>query len=69
MTGLTWRELANYILNDMPDRFLDTPVQVFDCLNNVTYSEGVEIFHDMTEDDFTIDMDQPQLFIGYEPED
>lgn len=65
MTGLTWRELLTYIKNDMPERFLDTPIQVFDCLTGQTHCD-ITIYHDCTEDDFLVDIDQPQLFINYE---
>lgn len=65
MTGLTWRQLAQYILEIMPDRFLDTPVEVYDCDTGITHVE-VKPYADCDDEDFVIDIDQPQLFINYE---
>ena len=57
---MTWRELGE-IIADMDVRFLDTNVQLYDVEDGITYYEGIELLMDCTEDDFTIDVNQPQI--------
>ena len=59
---MTWRDLLECI-NDMPERFLDTEVQLFDADVGRTYFEAVFTCDD-TQDDFTIDIDQPQIWFN-----
>lgn len=61
---MTWRDLLEHI-RDMPERFLDTGVQLFDANNGRTYFESMFSYDD-TQDDFTIDIDQPQIWFNTE---
>ena len=59
---MTWRELKEYI--DMIEpRFLDTEVQVYDCEEQVTYTD-TSFSEDMDDDDFVTDLHQPQIWFN-----
>ena len=59
---MTWRELKEVITN-MDDRFLDTQVELYDHSTGETIFP-VEVYNDCTEDDYTIDANQPQIFFN-----
>ncbi len=59
---MTWRELAEFI-SEMPVRFLDTEVQLYDVENGLTHVDTL-FTNDATYDDFVIDLDQPQIWFN-----
>ena len=59
---MTWRELAEFVA-EMPERFLDTEVQLYDAENGSTYVDTL-FTNDMTDDDYVIDIDQPQIWFN-----
>lgn len=59
---MTYRELLSYI-NEMPERFLDTEIEIYDCDSGVTYRD-TEFANDADETDYLIDADQPQIWIN-----
>lgn len=59
---MTWQELRDYIDN-LPEKFLDEKVHLYDQGRNRTYIE-TEFYLDATEDDFTLDVDQPQIWFN-----
>ena len=59
---MTWRELAEFI-SEMPVRFLDTEVQLYDVENGLTHADTL-FTNDATDDDFVIDLDQPQIWFN-----
>lgn len=61
---MTYRELLSYI-SEMPERFLDTEIQVYNCESGITYLDTV-FANDADETDFVTDLDQPQIWINTE---
>jgi len=59
---ITWRELSEMI-KEMPERFLDTPLQLFDADNGETHTDCLFTI-DATDDDYVIDLDQPQIWFN-----
>lgn len=59
---MTWQELRDYIDN-LPEKFLDEKVHLYDQSRSRTYIE-TEFYLDATEDDFTLDVDQPQIWFN-----
>lgn len=59
---MTWRELREYI-DIIEERFLDTEVQIYDCEGQITYTD-TDFSEDADEDDFTIDLHQPQIWFN-----
>jgi hypothetical protein len=57
---MTWRELKDY-LNSLDERFLDTEVQVYDCEDQVTYTDPI-FASDNDDTDYIIDLNQPQIW-------
>jgi|LakMenEpi03Aug12_release.lakeMendotaPanAssembly.Ray.scaffolds.fasta_scaffold422967_2 hypothetical protein len=60
---MTWRELGEAIEN-MEPRFLDTEIQLYDATEGITYHDNVELMEDETHDDYTIDLNQPQIWFN-----
>lgn len=59
---MTWRELAEYI-KTIDERFLDTEVQLYDAFNDCTHTDAMFAI-DCTDDNFIIDVDQPQVWFN-----
>jgi hypothetical protein len=57
---MTWRELKDY-LNSLDERFLDTEVQVYDCEEQITYTDTM-FSQDDDDTDYLIDLNQPQIW-------
>jgi hypothetical protein len=57
---MTWRELKDY-LNSLEERFLDTEVHVYDCEEQVTYTDTM-FFADDDPTDYLIDLNQPEIW-------
>lgn len=65
---MTWRELGE-VIEAMDSRFLDENIQIYDVENQVTYiDERNGIYEDDNEDDYTIDLHQPQLWFNWPEE-
>jgi hypothetical protein len=60
---MTWRELGEAIAS-MDTRFLDTNVQLYDTQEDITYYRDIEFMEDETDDDYTIDLNQPQIWFN-----
>lgn len=60
---MTWQELLEYI-QEMPPRFLNTTVHIFDCSNGVTHLDAM-FTNDCNDDDYMIDLDQPQIWVNF----
>ena len=61
---MTWRDMLEYI-NEMPERFLDTTIQVFDVANDKTLIDGMFVT-DCDDTDYLIDLDQPQIWVNFD---
>jgi hypothetical protein len=61
---MTWRELVEFVA-ELPERFLDTEVQLYDASNGSTYVDTL-FATDATDDDYVIDVDQPQIWFNIE---
>ena len=57
---MTWRELKDY-LDSLDERFLDTEVQVYDCEEQITYTDTM-FSQDDDDTDYLIDLNQPQIW-------
>jgi hypothetical protein len=60
---MTWRELGEAIAN-MEPRFLDTEIQLYDQEEGITYHQDTEFMNDCNDDDYTIDLNQPQIWFN-----
>jgi hypothetical protein len=60
---MTWRELGEAIAS-MDTRFLDTNVQLYDTQEDITHYRDIEFMEDETDDDYTIDLNQPQIWFN-----
>lgn len=65
---MTWRELGE-VIEAMDSRFLDENIQIYDVENQVTYiDERNGIYEDDNDDDYTIDLHQPQIWFNWPEE-
>lgn len=65
---MTWRELGE-VIQAMDVRFLDENIQIYDVSNQVTYiDERDGIYEDDNDDDYTIDLHQPQIWFNWPEE-
>lgn len=65
---MTWRELGE-VIEVMDSRFLDDNIQIYDVENQVTYiDERNGIYEDDNDDDYTIDLHQPQIWFNWPEE-
>lgn len=65
---MTWRELGE-VIEAMDARFLDENIQIYDVENQVTYiDERNGIYEDDNDDDYTIDLHQPQIWFNWPEE-
>lgn len=65
---MTWRELGE-VIEAMDSRFLDDNIQIYDVENQVTYiDERNGIYEDDNDDDYTIDLHQPQIWFNWPEE-
>jgi hypothetical protein len=60
---MTWEELWNHIGN-MEHKFLDTQVEIFDCLEGKTITDII-LVKDCSAD-YVYDVDHPQFWINTE---
>lgn len=62
---MTWRELGE-VIEAMDARFLDENIQIYDVENQATYiDERNGIYEDDNDDDYTIDLHQPQIWFNW----
>ena len=59
---MTYRELLIYV-NEIPVRFLDTEIEVYDCKTGITHRDTV-FANDADDTDYLTDLDQPQIWIN-----
>ena len=65
---MTWRELGE-VIQAMDSRFLDENIQIYDVENQVTYiDERDGVYEDDNDDDYTIDLHQPQIWFNWPEE-
>ncbi len=65
---MTWRELGE-VIEAMDARFLDENIQIYDVENQATYiDERNGIYEDDNDDDYTIDLHQPQIWFNWPEE-